>query len=313
MISGDPGTFVNPERLRYLSFEGKPRAQAPVRQPVMAEEPVKPFTPLDIPADEPFELPADTDCFIRTVLEQAGLAHQQYRTRPLVRRVSACMRALDAHSLPVATALVQKDISWQRIAADTLLIGVTGFFRDRPIFDVLASQVIPVLVRRRGVLDVWSVGCSDGAELYSVAMILAEQKRWCIGRLLGTDCRQSAVDRAVTARYPKASAREVPELLTTRYLRPAGNTVTVIDELRRMARWRTQNALATNDYACWDLILCRNMAIYLDPGAVKDLWQRLARALRPGGVLVVGRAERPHLPELQRIDACIYLKKGQEA
>jgi chemotaxis methyl-accepting protein methylase len=76
-----------------------------------------------------------------------------------------------------------------------------------------------------------------------------------------------------------------------------------------MARWRVQDALTISDYACWDLILCRNMAIYLDPEAIRDLWVRLSRALRPGGILVVGRAERPSGAHLRRLGPCIYARE----
>jgi chemotaxis methyl-accepting protein methylase len=311
VTSTETGSLVRHDRFRHLVFEGSARAAARSRQPVAP--PVHDVSrqrealPSDLPG-----VPHETHEFIRVVLQQAGLAHQQYRPRPLVRRVQACLRAINADSLSDATTMIRSDRISHRAAADALLIGVTEFFRDRRVFDALGVGAVPLLARRRGVVDAWSVGCSDGAELYSIAMILAEQRRWCIGRLLGTDCRQGAIDRAVTARYSDAAVRNLPKHLMEKYIRQTGHSVVVSDDLRRITRWRVQDALTTNDYACWDLILCRNVAIYLDPEAARDLWLRLYLALRPGGVLVVGRAERPCGVRLRRLEPCVYIKDHEQ-
>ena len=83
--------------------------------------------------------------------------------------------------------------------------------------------------------------------------------------------------------------------------------------LRLAARWRTADVLAGPVPGPWDLILCRNLAIYLQPDANARLWAGLESALRPGGFLVTGKAERPAGPAAARLRAagpCVYRKQG---
>ena len=85
----------------------------------------------------------------------------------------------------------------------------------------------------------------------------------------------------------------------------------VNEELRRACRWRCADALVATEPGRWDMILCRNMAMYLEPASADALWANLEANLAPGGVLVMGRAERPaNAPRLTMIAPCIYRKSG---
>jgi chemotaxis protein methyltransferase CheR len=85
----------------------------------------------------------------------------------------------------------------------------------------------------------------------------------------------------------------------------------IVERLRALPAWRLGNALAYVEPGRWDLILCRNLAIYLQNSAITTLWHRLAAALRPGGYLVVGKAERPSDGNrLTMVDHCVYRREG---
>ena len=102
------------------------------------------------------------------------------------------------------------------------MIGVTNFFRDPHVFAQLAERALTYLPTCRGAVRVWSAGCSDGSELYSVAMLAAELG--VLGRceLLGTDCRPDAVERARAGVFDDAAVRGVPPDLLRRYFTRAG-------------------------------------------------------------------------------------------
>jgi chemotaxis protein methyltransferase CheR len=254
------------------------------------------------------EIPeTEETAFLRRVLSLGGLDPGRYRMAPLLRRLPACLRALRAVSLHEARHRLEADGCQLRAALGTLLIGTTSFFRDSGVFRDLQQLVIPALLQRQPKPRVWSAACSDGAELHSVAMLLASLGALAPGHLLGTDFRARAVEAAAAGRYPAEAALGVPADLVSRFLVPGDNSVSVAAVIRDALAWERRDVFSTAPSpGSWDLILCRNLAIYLAPPAVELLWKRLAAALAPGGILVVGKAEKPRIPGLDRLAPCIY-------
>lgn len=253
------------------------------------------------------KLSYEDEAFIRWLLERAELDMRDYKPETLRRRVPACLRAIRASSAAHARHILLRTPSLVPVAIDTLIIGVTSFFRDPRVYDYLATDVLPTLAEHAGGIRVWSVGCSDGAELYSIAMLLAEQRTLHRCYLLGTDCRSDAVKRATAGSYEVASMRGVPGELLGRYFVGNGRQWRLQGWLRTVVQFRTANVLKIIEPGMFDLVLCRNMAIYLQGDASMRLWAGLERAVRPGGVLVTGKAERPvGAKRLSPVAPCVY-------
>lgn len=252
-------------------------------------------TPSAMPAPPPPHAaalgPAE-QAFVGDVLMQIGVDAGAYRPETLARRIPAGLRALRAPGLAEARRAVALGIPPDG-AVDALLLGVTAFFRDAPVFAALEERVVPELAAARHRPRVWSVGCSDGAELYSVAMLLAERDALDGSVLLGTDCRPAAVARARAGLFDGDAVRALDGARRARWCVPDGAAWRIAPALRAAVRFRTADALSVMEPGPWDLILCRNVTMYLRADRACELWDRLARSLRRGGVLVVGRAERP--------------------
>lgn len=297
------------DRYRHLEFTGQPRLRPSVIRERLFSQPISRRT-----AVEAIEaLDAEERAFYEWLLAQAGLDRAHYRPRPLQRRLTSCLRALQARSVAEARKTLLRHPELLPRALSAVVIGVTAFFRDAEVFETIDSTVLPELLRQHRAISVWSVACSDGAELYSIAMLLHEQGGLCRGRLLGTDCRAQAIQTAQRGEYDDTALAALEPGRRERYFIPlAGNRRRVSPLLRSACRWQTADVFACADAAAWDMVLCRNLAIYLEPVAAAELWQRLARALRPGGWLVVGKAERPcrDLP-LHRVGPCIYRKEEE--
>src|SRR5439155_16682188 len=133
----------------------------------------------------------------------------------------------------------------------------------------------------------------DGAELYSLAMLLAEMDLLESSYLLGTDCRAEAIRRCRLGRFDAAAVRWVPPALLERYFEREFSAWQVIPRLRTALRWGTADVLKTPEPGVWDVILRRNTAMYLRIEAMTSLWEQFEMLLRPGGILVLGKAERP--------------------
>ena len=269
------------------------------------------FTPA--PPHEPVEsrrrssLSAEEESFVSYLFRSAGLDARDYRPETLRRRLPACLRALHVTTPRNAKAALEENPKLLGTALDAMVIGVTSFFRDAAVFDHLTYHVLPMLAVRRREVRIWSAGCSDGGELYSVAILLSEMGMLSRACLLGTDCRPEAVRQARQASYQENELKEVPTPWLKQYFRRERGSWRISTALAEAVQWRTGDVLAVREPGMWDLILCRNLAMYLRPEVGGRLWQQLEETLRPGGYLVLGKAERPlGTSRLSGVAPCIY-------
>src|SRR5258706_3143720 len=252
-------------------------------------------------------LSEDEESFLRFLFKEAGLDLYQYRLRTLKRRITACLRTLHAGNFTDARRMVQQKPALLPAAISTMVIGVTSFFRDGQVWEQMRTEVIPALFKGRYGLAIWCLGCSDGNELYSLAMLLAEMKLLHRCQLLGTDCRLDAVKRARAGQFDAAAIKPVPPNFLSRYFIQEQAHWRNKPAIRDAIHWRRADVLTLHEPGIWDLILCRNMTMYLAPEASTALFPRLQMSLRPGGVLVLGKAERPlAASHLSSIGPCIY-------
>jgi chemotaxis methyl-accepting protein methylase len=259
-------------------------------------------------------LPPHQAEFVHWLLSRIGVGAAHYRSDTLRRRVPACLRAVGAGSTQSARAVLERQPHKIHAAISALLMGVTSFFRDRSVFDSIQQHVLPAL-RIAGQRcagepwpSVWSAGCSDGAELYSVAMLLDAAQMLDGAYLLGTDCRQDAIRAAERGFFPDQAIRPDCPRLAARYLVPTDDCWRVCDSLRNAVRWRCADVLSDGESQRFDLILCRNLAMYLNPGSTKRLWERLTQSLLPGGWLITGKAERLADARLRAVAPNVYLR-----
>lgn len=186
-----------------------------------------------------------------------------------------------------------------RRVVDAMMTGETMFFRDRPVFDALRREILPALLAARAAtrrLRIWSAAASTGQEAYSVAMLLDDMavslSGWSV-EIVGTDISGTAIDRAAAGVYSQFEVqRGLPIRFLMRHFREAPGGWRVASATRAAVRFERFNLLGDpSRLGRFDLILCRNVLIYLDgptKGAVLD---RLAGTLAPDGFLCLGTAE----------------------
>jgi chemotaxis protein methyltransferase CheR len=175
------------------------------------------------------------------------------------------------------------------------------------VFQHLRTTVFPDLAQTEAAPRIWSAGCSEGQELYSVAACLAELDLLERCELLGTDCRPEAIARARLGEYPAGPAPVPPALRPYIHLIAASNRLRIHPRLRVATTWRVHDVLGGLPAGPWHLIFCRNLAIYLEAPVASALWRRLAAQLAPGGYLITGKAENPVTTgAFSRVAPCVY-------
>ena len=215
----------------------------------------------------------------------------------------------------------------RRKIVDAITTNETSFFRDTAPFDLLRHKLIPELVDRRRRLGgrvvpirIWSAACSTGQEAYSTAIVLRE----LLGdlgaydiRILGTDISDKAVAHASYACYSKLELdRGMSADKIAKHFILAGDRWKVRDELRALASFRTMNLLEPTSFPVpFDIIFCRNIAIYFtEPNKIR-LFRNIGRALARDGALIIGSTESlsglcPEFESKRHLRSVFYQLKG---
>jgi len=193
--------------------------------------------------------------------------------------------------------------AWRRVLS-AVTVGETRFLRQRSWFERIERTALSALVQQRRRQDmkrlhIWSAGCSSGEETYTLGVILREilpdAEDWKID-ILGTDTRLDAIDAAERGVFDARQLREFASWQVERYFTPAeGNRLTVTAELRRNIRFRVANLMdqAANPHSVerFDLVICRNVLMYMEPAAQRAVARHLVGVLAEDGWLAVSPAE----------------------
>lgn len=223
-----------------------------------------------------------------------------YKDECLRRRIAVRMRARGTESFESYARLLDTDRREYERLLDALTVNVTKFFRNPSTYEVLAHTVVPELWSRGGSIDVWSAGTASGEEAFSLAALfhdhaVAQGELRATGRVsvLGSDIDAASLRAAEHARYAPASFAETSPDALVRLFPSVEGARTVIPEVRALVRFERRDLLRDPVRSrAFDLVACRNVAIYLGRDAQAELLASLHAALRPGGYLVLGKAER---------------------
>ncbi|MBW4093777.1 MAG: response regulator, partial [Proteobacteria bacterium] len=223
-----------------------------------------------------------------------------YKTGTLQRRIERrmSMAGLGAGDAARYLEILRSDAGELALLAKDLLIHVTSFFRDPKVFDVLAKQIIPDLVRSRSSdqpLRIWIAGCSTGEETYSLVMLFREAivaaKLDVRLQVFASDVDPGAVATAREGLYPETIAAEVSPTRLSRFFSKEEGGYRVSSELRSVVVFAVQDILSDPPFSRLDLVSCRNLLIYMRPEAQAKIILLFHFALREGGIMLLGNSE----------------------
>jgi chemotaxis protein methyltransferase CheR len=215
--------------------------------------------------------------------------------------LSALMRERGIATLDeLITILVMgKEPSLSQRVVEALLNNETYFFRDRAPFDLLQRYALPELATRRAKskrLRIWSAGCSTGQEVYSLAMLFAEDPEkwhgWTVD-VLGTDVSTSCIDRARGGSYSQFEVQRglgINQMI--KWFEEVGDGWRAVESLRKPIRFQVHNILEPPPHpGGFDIVLCRNVLLYLSPDKKTLAFERLMAAMAEDGWLMLGAGE----------------------
>lgn len=236
---------------------------------------------------------------LEQVERDRGFACSSYKHSCLRRRIRGRMRLRGVETFEQYSSLIEREPREMDKLVDALTINVTRFFRNQPVWEAVATRVVPaVWASELDEIRAWSAGCASGEEAYSLAMLFHRHAAVSgmlaqIDRVMvtGTDVDAAVLRAAATPSYSEADIAEVPEELRSRYF-PATPPFLPAHGVRRLVRFARHDLLTD---ACpgapQHVIMCRNVLIYFDRPVQEQVIRRLWESLAPGGYLILGRVE----------------------
>ncbi len=250
---------------------------------------------------------AELDLWSRYIQSLCGIQLDSSKGYLIETRLQPLLQECECANFTDLYNKVKADLTkgFRKKVIDAITTGETSFFRDTSPFELLQHKIVPDLIDKRTKnkanggripVRIWSAACSTGQEVYSIAIVLkdllVDLSRYDI-RILGTDISDKAIAQASYGRYSKLEMeRGMPAQKMNKYFQQDRESWRIRDEIRALALFKTMNLLEPFVFPHkFDIILCRNVAIYFSEQDKIQLFKALARTLAPDGYFIIGSTE----------------------
>jgi len=259
------------------------------------------FIPV-IKADDDKEIvnKSNLEKIIILLREQSGHDFSLYKKNTLFRRIERRKGVHQIDKINSYVRFLQGNPKEVEILFKELLIGVTSFFRDTAVWDLLREEVLPALIidlPDRYVLRAWVTGCSTGEEAYSLAIVFKEvveklkKHKNITLQIFATDLDTDAIEVARKGFFPKNIAADLTTERLNRFFKAEPDGYRVSNAIREMVVFAPQNVIKDPPFTKLDILSCRNMLIYMEPELQRKLITLFNYSLNPGGIMLLGTAE----------------------
>jgi len=234
----------------------------------------------------------DWELFKDKLNKKTGIDLQLYKEQQMRRRINNLIQKTPFKSYTSFFNDAVKDKQKFADFIEYLTINVSEFFRNPDKFDQVENDIIPYLLKRNDSLNIWSAGCSIGAEPYTLSIIMKELTPGKRHRILATDLDIEIIGKAKKGIY---TADEIKSMRADRkvkyFTKTPDGKFAIKPEIKMPVDFRRHNLLKDRFETNFDLILCRNVVIYFTEEAKAQLYANFFKALKPGGILFVGGTE----------------------
>ncbi|MCF8226954.1 MAG: PAS domain-containing protein [Bacteroidales bacterium] len=229
-----------------------------------------------------------------------GNDFSMYKKSTVYRRIERRMAVHKINRISSYVHFLQENPGETNILFKELMIGVTNFFRDAPVWDKLKASVLPEIIKSLkevSILRAWVPACSTGEEAYSLAMIFREavEKVKPQGRIslqiFASDLDSEAIETARRAFFPANIAADVSAARLSRFFNKTEEGYQVKKEIRELVVFANHNILMHPPFTKIDILSCRNLLIYLDSELQEKILRLFYYSLNPNGYMVLGSSE----------------------
>jgi len=240
----------------------------------------------------------DFEPFIKEAASLLDLQWRRFQRGGVKRKVERRVTELGLSHFEDYLLRIKKDPEEKSCLSQILTVTITRFFRDKKVFDILEDSILPTVVDRKGAGDfkIWSIGCANGEEPYSLSMLWKKrfEKKFPPIRLtiLATDINENLLERAREGRYKKSSLKEVPEEILRRFFK-IDNGLYILDKsIQECVEFKKHDIIHEEPFSGMDILFCRNLAFtYFSKECQMGVLKKIAASLKENGYLIIGREE----------------------
>lgn len=278
-----------------------------------------------LPSADPSELgpTATLRSLLQRVMKHAKVDFSGYKEATVWRRILRRMVSNRVHTLDEYVALADKNPEELNQLAKEILISVTSFFRDPHAFKVLRDKLTDLLEHKTAgeEIRIWVAGCATGEEAYSIAIMLCD----ILGpslltfriQIFATDIDLNAMSIARRGVYPEGNLSELPEEILQRYFVKRDGVYEISKSVRDLVVFARQDLVQDPPFLRLDLLSCRNVLIYFQSFLQQQVLNTFHYALKPGGILFLGKSETAHQSDgmfaSSARDAKLFIRREGEA
>jgi two-component system CheB/CheR fusion protein len=238
---------------------------------------------------------------------QTGHDFSLYKKNTLFRRIERRMGVHQIDKINQYVRFIQENPKELNILFKELLIGVTSFFRDTAVWEKLKEKIFPELFKELPnghILRVWVTGCSTGEEAYSLAIVFKEaidkvkrENNFTI-QIFATDIDSDAIEIARKGHFSSNIVADVSPERISKFFTIDENGFRVNTAIREMVVFAPHNVIKDPPFSKLDLMLCRNLLIYMEPALQNKLMSLFHYSLNSGGIMLLGSAENVNSQEI---------------
>jgi len=258
------------------------------------------------------ELTENYDTLTKIILvlrDHGGIDFSFYKDTTLLRRLERRVSINRYEVLEEYLEFLKESVKEQETLQRELLIGVTRFFRDAEAFEAIKTKVFPAMMANK-TIRIWSAGCSTGEEVYSLAIMIHEfidvVGASCEVKIFATDIDRNSIEYAGRGFYPDSVIADVDPQYLTKYFIRKESGYQINESIRKTIVFATHNLLKDSPFSRIDLLVCRNLFIYIKPEIQARVLNMFYYSLGPGGHLFLGSSES--LGEMSSAFECLDTK-----
>jgi len=240
---------------------------------------------------------AGFDAVTTFIEDELEFATSHYNDSYLKRRLKSRMRRTGSSTYEEYHDLLAVEADEQEALLDALSINVTGFFRNPDVWEGIAD-VLDDVVEDSPRLSAWSAACADGREPYSLSMLAADEQAVdeASVSIVGTDINDKALEVAREGLYENTRTVDIDDQLSfltnyEQYVDRDEDQFRIRDTVRERIGFEHHDLINDQPKSDFDLVMCRNLFIYIDNEYKEPILGTIANSLRSGGYLVIGKAE----------------------
>jgi len=229
-----------------------------------------------------------------------GFNSEQYKEAHFKRRIDVRMRSTHAKSYSDYINILNRNPAEYTSLIDALTVNVTNFFRNPETYDAVEKEVLPAIIKSRSrnslkSIRIWSAGCSIGVEAYSIAILLHKLLKQDFNKfnisITGTDIDKASLFKAELGVYTETEVKDVDSKTLDKYFEMKDGRYHVIDELKKITRFKRNDLISGTKLRGFDAIFCRNVTIYFTKELQEILYMNFHESLNEGGFFIMGKTE----------------------